>query len=221
MRNKEKKRTHIKSSLGGIFFYLTLIGIIVAVFFLTRDQEAGVPRHMAGFSAMRVLTGSMQSEIPRHSLIITKQVDPREIQVGDDITFMVSETTTMTHRVILIYEDYRDTGQRGFQTQGIENPSPDWEIVRPENIVGRVVWHNVFFGQVLHFIGEHVLVVGIFVALLIAFIGTMRIVFRRKGSLEESGEIAKETSIMEEMEQEDSIEINRIKEEMIALLKAD
>ncbi|MCL2865745.1 MAG: signal peptidase I, partial [Lachnospiraceae bacterium] len=186
MEEKEKNVHNKKSWIGGMLFYGFLIAALVIVFFVTREEEAGVPRHIAGFSAMRVLTGSMQSEIPQHSFIITRQVDPREIRVGDDITFMVSETRTVTHRVILIYEDYQDTGQRGFQTQGIENPTPDGEIVRPENIVGRVVWHNLFFGQVLHFIGEHVLVVGIFVALLIAFIGTMRIVFRRKGSLEKS-----------------------------------
>ncbi|MCL2866053.1 MAG: hypothetical protein FWE25_11010, partial [Lachnospiraceae bacterium] len=107
-KQDEQKSKDVKSHLGGIFFYLILIGIVVVVFFLTREEEAGIPRHIAGFSVMRVLTGSMQSEIPQHSFIITRQVDPQEIRVGDDITFLVSETRTMTHRVILIYEDYRD-----------------------------------------------------------------------------------------------------------------
>ncbi|MCL2866114.1 MAG: hypothetical protein FWE25_11345, partial [Lachnospiraceae bacterium] len=76
-------------------------------------------------------------------------------------------------------------------------------------------------GQVLHFIGEHVLVVGIFVALLIAFIGTMRIVFRRKGSLEKSKEMEEEILVMEEMEQRGNVEIARIKEEIMELLEVN
>ncbi|MCL2864815.1 MAG: hypothetical protein FWE25_04640, partial [Lachnospiraceae bacterium] len=105
---KEKKRVYKKLQINGVLFYIVLVAVLVGVFFLTREEEAGIPRHIAGFSVTRVLTGSMQSEIPQHSLIITRQVDPQEIRVGDDITFLVSETRTMTHRVILIYEDYRD-----------------------------------------------------------------------------------------------------------------
>ncbi|MCL2865265.1 MAG: signal peptidase I [Lachnospiraceae bacterium] len=202
---KEKNIQNKKARMRGVLFYIFLVVILVAVFFLTREEAAGVPRHIAGLSAMRVLTGSMQSEIPRDALIVTRQVDPQEIRVGDDITFMVSETTTMTHRVVLIYEDYRDTGQRGFQTQGVENPSPDREIVRPENIVGRVVWHNLLLGRAMFFIRENVIAIGIFVALLIAFVAMMRIVLKRKDA---PGEV----------EQEDDMEVDRIKEEILDLL---
>ncbi|MCL2864398.1 MAG: signal peptidase I [Lachnospiraceae bacterium] len=217
MEGNEQKQTRLKTHLGGILFYGILIAIVVLVFFFTRGEASGVPRHFAGFTAMRVLTSSMQSELPQDSLIITRQVPADEIRVGDDITFMVNENTTVTHRVILVYEDYRGTGRRGFQTQGIENPSPDREIVDPMNVVGRVVWHNLFLGQALKFIAENVLYVGILVALLIAFIACMRIIFSPKKKAEAQRKLAEEQRVLEEnqrvaeIEQEMANIINNVK----------
>ncbi|MCL2864877.1 MAG: signal peptidase I [Lachnospiraceae bacterium] len=172
--------------LKGILFYLVLIGMLIGVFFFTRNEnETGAPRQFLGFSAMRVLTGSMQSEIPQDSLIITRQVLPWEIQVGDDITFMVSETRTVTHRVVGIDENFQGTGNLGFQTQGIENPSPDREIVRPENVVGRVVWHSLPLGQIFYVIQSNVLYLGIGLILSIILIAALSVAITPRSKGEE------------------------------------
>ncbi|MCL2865550.1 MAG: signal peptidase I [Lachnospiraceae bacterium] len=179
-RSTTNRKAQPQKRSGGFLFYISLVVILVSVFFLTRGNDAGIPRHLMGFSVMRILTTSMQSELPQHSLIITRQVDPAEIQIGDDLTFMVDENTTFTHRVILIYENYLESGQRGFQTQGVENARPDSSIVRPENIIGRVVWHSFLIGRTMYFIREHVLLIGIFAALLIAFITTVKLAQKLK-----------------------------------------
>ena len=213
----KQKHARLKSHISGVLFYGFLIALVVGVFFLSGNQEAGVPRHMAGFSAMRVLTGSMQSEIPQNSLIITRRVDPREIRVGDDITFLVSETITVTHRVIAIHEDMDETGGRGFQTQGVENPQPDREIVLPENIIGRVIWHNLLLGQALLFVRENIIFVGIFAVLLLVFIVAIKALRKPKEEIQEEpeDELSKEKKAqMTELVKKDEEQITRIMQEI-------
>ena len=138
----------------------------VTVYFYSNNNTA--PRNVFGYSYFTVLTTSMQSVIPQGSLIITKHVDPSQIKVGDDITYLVSYNTTFTHRVIDIYEDYYDTGMRGFQTQGVNNPLPDEEIVIAANIVGVVIFHIAGVGSVLTYIKHNLwILILIFVILLV------------------------------------------------------
>ena len=159
----EEEKTNKKSGfsfIGDLFFYLFLITALLVVY-LFSSANSGRPRIVLGHSAMLVLSGSMQREIPKGSLIITKQVDPSNINIGDDITFMVDNHTSVTHRVIDIIEDYEGSGNPGFQTQGINNINPDDEIVYYENVVGKVIYHNAAVGMIVSFVKHYPLYVGL------------------------------------------------------------
>ena len=136
-----------------VFYGLLLLLILSAVF--VRTTSDGSPRSLAGYSGMIVLTESMQSEIPKGSLVITKTVDPQSLQIGDDITYMANQTTSVTHRIVGITENYENTGQRAFQTQGIMNREPDKQTVPAINVVGKVVFHSEVLGTVASFIGQY------------------------------------------------------------------
>lgn len=129
---------------------------------------------------MRVLSGSMYPDIPQNSLILARRVNPNNIEVGDDITFLINETTTHTHRVVAIYENFTDDGGRGFRTQGVNNPHPDHGLVTPNNVVGRVVFSNLTLGRVVNFLRENVVFVAIFSALFIGFLVTMKYIILPK-----------------------------------------
>jgi len=137
--------------LGDILYYLALVAFVVGVF-LFRGAGGGAPVRVMGFSAMRVLTGSMGEVLPQGSLIITQAVDAEDLQVGDDITYMASEETTVTHRIVGITEDYMETGERAFTTQGTENASPDGAPVPAQNVVGKVIFHSLLLGKVFGFL---------------------------------------------------------------------
>lgn len=149
-----KKRKKKWSWLGELVFYAVLIVLVGGAFFI-RSNADGRPTLIAGFSAFVVKTGSMQAEIPQGSLVITKQVDPKSLQVGDDITFMVNQTATITHRIIGITEDFNGTGQRAFETQGIMNKEPDKNLVPAVNVVGKVVFHSKVIGKMAIFVGKN------------------------------------------------------------------
>lgn len=81
-----------------------------------------------GYQAVAMQTGSMSPAIKPGDLAIVHQTAPKDIQVGDAITFQapVNGNPMVTHRVVSI-----DKGPAGplFHTKGDANESPDpWVI---------------------------------------------------------------------------------------------
>ena len=167
---KKKKRP---VSFGDIAFYLVLIAVVVAVFFFAGDKSG--PKSFAGYSAFTVLSGSMESEIPKGSLVITKQVDPSQLQIGDDITYLSNPTTTITHRIVGIMENYADTGERAFTTQGVMNSTPDKQPVAAVNVVGKVIYHSLTLGKAASFLKEHWLLLLVLTVLLFSLIHALKV----------------------------------------------
>jgi hypothetical protein len=67
-------------------------------------------------------------------------------------------------------EDYENSGQRAFRTQGVDNPSPDPWITYEGNIVGRVTWHVPYLGAAMALVAENIFyVVGGIAALAVLF----------------------------------------------------
>lgn len=149
-KQKTRKKATAVSVLGNILFYLVLIGVVVGAFLA--KSSGGQPTVIAGYSAFTVLSSSMEDTYPKGSLIITHSVDPSTLEVGDDITYMVSTTSSITHRIIGITENYLDTGARAFETQGTMNEKPDKEPVAAANVVGEVVFCSALLGQAASFI---------------------------------------------------------------------
>ena len=162
---REKKSSRLAGILSNIVFYVAIIGVVLGVFLLSGDESS--PRNVFGYSYFTVLSSSMQREIPKGALIITKHIDPEGIRLDDDITFFKDDTTTITHRVVEIYEDYQETGQPGFRTKGIENPGPDNDIVSAPNVIGVVQFIMPGAGAALAYIKSNFWLVSIICVLLL------------------------------------------------------
>ncbi len=147
---KEKKSSWL-SDIG----FIVLIIVIIGGAFMLRASFGGKPFTLAGFSAFTVLTSSMEDVIPKDSLVITKSTDPNVLQIGDDITYMSGPSSTITHRIIGIQENYAQTNARGFETKGTMNPEPDKEIVPAANVVGKVIWHSALLGKIANLIRKN------------------------------------------------------------------
>ncbi|MDR3209927.1 MAG: signal peptidase I [Oscillospiraceae bacterium] len=161
---RQKRRGYIKR-LGDGLFYLALALVLLVAF--TRASVSGAPRVILGYSYFTVLSSSMQSEIPRGSLIFVKQTPDSEIKVGDTVSYQRDAHTNVTHKVVEIFENYNNSGARGFRTQGVNNPAPDPDIVYAANVVGVVVLHIPMAGAALAYLGEHIYVVFILFGLLL------------------------------------------------------
>lgn len=81
-----------------------------------------------------VLTGSMTPAFPVGGLIYVRGVSPAQVRVGDPITFRLSGTMVVTHRVVA-----KDEANRIFRTKGDANRAADDFSVPYANLIGRAV----------------------------------------------------------------------------------
>lgn len=170
-----KPRGRATEKLSGLFFYVALLLVATVVFiYSSSNGKNGGVKNFYGFSYFTVLTGSMQREIPKGSIVVTQKIDPNLIKIGDDITYLLKSGDTITHRVIAIEEDFEMSGARGFQTQGLENPSPDASIVYALNVVGKVIWHMAGAGAALLLIQNNIIIIAVMTLLIMALSFTLQ-----------------------------------------------
>ncbi len=178
--SKKKLRKQKKQIIWDVLFYVVLVFFVVGVFLAKGTGGDGQVRTIAGYSAFTVLSSSMEREIPKGSLVITKHVDPGTLRIGDDITYMANQTTTVTHRIIGIIEEYEDTGGRAFETKGIMNENPDKKPVMAVNVVGKVIYHNLTLGKVRDFICDYWAVILFLMVLVGALFRVLRVLLGRE-----------------------------------------
>lgn len=163
--------------LSDILFFGVLVGVVLGVLFY--GQKPGQTRNILGYSFFTVLTSSMQSEIPKGSLVMVKETPADQLQIGDDITFMKDSETIVTHRIVDIVENYEESGARAFQTKGIENPLPDEDLVNAVNVIGKVTWHIPNLGFTGTILMANIKWVAILLGLLIVLTTSLRAVFSK------------------------------------------
>ena len=113
-------------------------GILVTVVVLLAIALVGV--RVVGLQPYVVLSGSMEPTYHVGSLIYVKAVDYKELTVGDPITYMVSQDTVVTHRIIEVLVDEEDPNTIRYFTQGDANDVPDGSSVHYKNIIGKPVF---------------------------------------------------------------------------------
>ncbi len=175
---KQKKLPAVAAVLSDILFYgaIFFLLLVAAVFTMNDDTN----RSLAGYSVFQILSSSMESVYPKGSLVLVKETDVTEIMVGDDITFMMNETDTATHRVIEIAENYDGGQARGFKTQGTENARPDEGYVDERNAIGRVIFCVPMLGFILEQILENLLLVFIMFILAVILSFALRVLWGDK-----------------------------------------
>lgn len=130
---------------------------------------------LAGGTAYTVLSPSMRPSLPPGGLVVTRPVQADDLRVGDVVTFQIrsGEPAVITHRVI----ELRLTadGQTLAQTKGDFNDAIDPDLVKPEQLRGRL-WYSVpFLGYVNSAVAGHgrVAIVGVATVGLLAYAGWM------------------------------------------------
>ena len=127
-----------------LFIWLLLIGLTLVVYIVDIKVRAATgDTTPPEYNAYVVLTGSMVPEIMPKDVVITKKRDPKDLEVGDIITFLSSDSRLsniiVTHRIKNKYYD-ATTGRYSFQTQGDANNTEDFALAEDTNIIGEVIF---------------------------------------------------------------------------------
>lgn len=146
-------------------------GALVAVVVLLAIALVGV--RIIGLQPFVVLSGSMEPNYHVGSLIYVKSVDYRELKAGDPITYMVSQDTVVTHRIVEVVPDDTEPNTLWYITKGDANATEDGSPVHYRNVIGKAVFSIPYLGYVSYFIqnppGLYVALAGGAILLILAF----------------------------------------------------
>lgn len=144
--------------------------VLVAAVLLLAVALVGV--RLVGLQPYTVLSGSMEPAYHTGSLIYVKSVDYRELRVGDPITFLLSEDTIATHRIVEIVPDEEEPETLRYRTKGDANETEDGGLVHYKNVIGSPVFTIPHLGFVASYIQNppgtyYALMLGAFAILLV------------------------------------------------------
>jgi len=171
---KRATRKYARDRVGNVIFYLTLVlFILMALAFAASDNP---DKSLFGYRWYWVQTGSMEPELPTGSLAIVQILEPQELRVGDDATFIVARNGRedhVTHRIVEIIEpqaeydyEYDDpdpdsanppSDELLFITRGIANDDPDPDPRPASTMIGKVVAHLPGVGAVMAALRSNIL----------------------------------------------------------------
>lgn len=128
----------------------TVTWILVAVLIILAVMLVGV--RLVGLRPMTVLSGSMEPTYMTGDLIYVREVAYQELKAGDVITFLLSEDTVATHRIVEVIPDETDPTVVRYRTKGDANDSEDGSLVHCRNVVGTPVFSLPKMGYVANYI---------------------------------------------------------------------
>ena len=111
-----------------------------------------VGARLLGLQVFTVISGSMEPNYHVGSIIYVKPVDTQTLQKNDVISFVISENTVATHRIVEVIPDENDPGVIRFRTKGDANDNEDNNLVHSNNVLGKVVGTIPYLGYVSDFV---------------------------------------------------------------------
>lgn len=152
-------------SIWDILFYGLLVFMVAGAIFFSRESIGN--RSIGGRHFYEVATTSMQSVYPKGSLVFVEEIEPSQLMVGDDIVFRNGVNERMTSRITAIEDNYKDTGERAFETAGIDKKNDNSKEVLADKVVGKVTGSIPIVGGILTWISGNIWIVFVIFGLLI------------------------------------------------------
>lgn len=142
MREKIKKIFDSKTYkiLSNIIKYIFLVFVSLFVI-LTVYQRVMPNESIFGYRSYVIISESMKPKYEIGDLILSKEIDPRNLKLKDDIVYYAEsgefQGKVITHEII---EIYKDIDHYEFTTKGIANLIEDDTKVKDSQIYGKVVY---------------------------------------------------------------------------------
>lgn len=140
---EQTQKKSIKSKIKNtVITVLLILAVLLCLYIAIQVMTAG---HVSvfGFSLFRVVTGSMEPQIPVGSLLWCQDTQIDAVAVDDIVCFYSQEGQmqgkVITHRVIRILTGA--DGQLLLETKGDANAVADIQYVSAENLIGKVIYH--------------------------------------------------------------------------------
>ena len=167
---KENKALKI---IGNILYILLFVIVLLMLVVVILQRVSDNSISLGGYRLFTVATGSMEPKYEVGDILISKEINPNDIQIGDDIVYRGKEGSfngkVVTHQVVSIRDE---EGNKKIITKGIANTEEDPEIDSTQ-VYGKVIYKV----QTLSFISQ--IIKNIYVFYFIIFVPIAIIIFRQ------------------------------------------
>ena len=151
---------------------IALIAASLILFIIGSRLKNDTTTSFFGYRWYKVLTSSMSPEILPGDVVIVK-VGADDLQTNDVITFnpTADKNAVLTHRLVGSSTD--SDGNILYKTKGDANKSYDVQGVKPEQIIGKVVFKVRYISRIVTYISDHLI---LSISALIGFMSAIYIV---------------------------------------------
>lgn len=156
-----KKQKRIKK----IFKYI-ILNILIILFIINLILSFEKNTHIFGIYIFNIISESMEPTLNINDLVIVKKYNSnKDLKKGDIITFN-QEGRIISHRIkeIIENEDYL------IITKGDNNEVPDKELVKEEQIYGKVIFKIGKIGKIISYIQNMRIFINIIIFIVIIYI---------------------------------------------------
>ena len=140
MKTKKQSPKALKI-IGNILYYIAFLFIVLILLLVAIQRFSNNQIALGGFRMFNILTGSMEPDYKVGDVLISKEIDPAEIQLGDDIVYEGKEEPftdlIVTHRVVDLNEE--EDGTYKFITRGLANDVDD-PIITESQVYGKIIY---------------------------------------------------------------------------------
>ena len=138
-RPKSNANKIIKIVLIILYQILVIMALILTVV-IVLQRVTNSNGSIGGYKIFRVVTGSMEPEYEVGEVVISKEVNPKDIKVGDDIVYL-GKTGEYAGKIIMHNVVGIETGENGkliFHAKGLQSNSIEDPQIGEEQIYGVV-----------------------------------------------------------------------------------
>lgn len=153
-------------------YYLLFVVVIIMLITVLIQRFSNNSLSLGGYRIFNIVTKSMEPEYLVGDVLLSKEVDPSELKIGDDIVYLGKKADFadkyITHRIINVEKN--EKGTLNFYTKGIANEIGD-PIIEQDQVKGIIV-HKSF---ILSFVSK--IIANLYSMYFIIFIPVAIIIF--------------------------------------------
>lgn len=190
---------------------IPMLVVNLSIMFQAKKNANEVPS-VFGYKPFMVLSGSMETEIRRGDLIITKTVNPENLKIDDVIAFRDAQGTITTHRIIDIVVENNETF---FITKGDNNNVQDRNLVEYSDVEGIYVGRIPGIGSMMKSLTEPTTIIFLVLGITMIFVIGFSVSNKKQREIErkEFLEYKRLKEKEENKEKEEFLEYKRQKEQ--------
>ena len=170
---KKIKENKVLKFIGNVLYTIMFILVVLMLLVVVMQRVTNNNIAIGGIRMFSVATGSMIPVYEVGDILISKEIEPEKIEVGDDLVYLGKEGSfknkIVTHRVNSI--EKQEDGNYKIITQGVANNAEDPEINQTQ-VLGKVM----FKMHLLSYLGK--LVRNVYMFYFVIFIPVGILVYR-------------------------------------------